>query len=51
MGSMAEKQPRKRWNEESMVAVIEAVETNKISVTAAATFDIPRKILDDRVKG
>ena len=53
MASMAEKQPRKKWNEESMVAAMEAVETNKMSVTAAAaaTFDVPRKTLDDRVKG
>ena len=35
----------------SMVAAMEAVETNKMSVTAAATFDVPRKTLDDRVKG
>ena len=49
---MAEKQPRKMWNEESMVAAMEAVETNKMSVTAAAaTFNVPRKTLDDRVKG
>ena len=49
---MAEKQPRKKWNEESMVAAMEAVETNKMSVTAAAaTFDVTRKTLDDRVKG
>ena len=34
-----------------MVAV--AVEMNKMSITAAtaATFDVPRKTLDDRVKG
>ena len=49
--TVAEKQARKKWNEESMVAV--AVEMNKMSITAAtaATFDVPRKTLDDRVKG
>ena len=51
MASMAEKH-RISWNEESMVAAMEAVETNKMSVTAAAaTFDVPHKTLDDRVKG
>ena len=52
MASMAEKQPHKKWNEESMVAMMEAVEMNMISMTAAATtFDVPCKTLIDRVKG
>ena len=52
MASGGEKNRRKLWKEEDMVAAPEAVKSNALTVTkAATTYNIPRKTLDDRVKG
>ena len=41
-----------QWSNESMEAAMEAVSGGEMSVSAAAKrFDVPRKTLDDRVKG
>ena len=52
MASGGEKKRRKLWKEEDMVAALEAVKSNALTVTkAATTYNVPRKTLDDRVKG
>lgn len=49
---MAEKVRRKQWRDEDMRAAIVAVTDDKIGVSTAATkYGVPRKTLDDRVKG
>ena len=43
---------RLHWSNENMEAAMEAVKARRMTVTAAATtFSVPRKTLDDRVKG
>ena len=43
--------PRLKWNNYDM-AVMEAVSSGKVTITAASReFNVPRKTLDDRVKG
>ena len=47
-----EKKRRKLWKEEDMVAALEAVKSNALTVTqAATTHNVPRKTLDNQVKG
>ena len=45
------KEKRKQWKEEDMVSAMEAVSQGMAVSTAAKPFDVPRKRLDDRVKG
>ena len=43
---------RKQWNDDDMVAAMQAVEKKELTISAAATrFNVPRKTLDDRIKG
>ncbi len=43
---------RKQWNEEDMGKALEAVKKSEATVSKAAKqFNVPRKTLDDRVKG
>ena len=43
---------RKNWSDDSMLAAMEAVRTSKMSISVAANrFKVPRKTLDDRLKG
>ena len=47
-----EKKLRKLWKDEDMVAALESVKSKALIVTqAATTYNVPRKTLDDRVKG
>ena len=49
---MAEKKKRKKWGDEDMVSPMNAVEKKEMTVySAAARFSVPRKTLDDRMKG
>ena len=49
---MTEKKQRKKWKDEDMVSAMSAVREQKLTISkAAATFNVPRKTLDDRVKG
>ena len=49
---MAEKTKRKLWKDEDMVSAMSAVENREMTIySAAAKFKVPRKTLDDRVKG
>ena len=44
--------PRLKWNNDDMVAAMEAVSSGKVTITSASReFNVPRKTLDDRVKG
>ena len=46
------KRPRLNWRSEDMKNYIEAVESKDKTISAAAKmFNVPRKTLDDRVKG
>ena len=45
------KRLRKKWSDDSMLAAIEAVRTSKMSIVAANRFNVPRKTLDNRLKG
>lgn len=43
---------RKQWNNDDMVAAMKAVEKEALTISAAASkFKVPRKTLDDRIKG
>ena len=43
---------RKQWEDENMVSAMKAVADKKMTINAAATkFSVPRKTLDDRIKG
>ena len=43
---------RKQWEDENMVSAMKAVADKKETINAAATnFSVPRKTLDDRIKG
>ena len=43
---------RKQWRDEDMVAAIEAVSSGGMTITASSrVFSVPRKTLDDRLKG
>ena len=49
---MTEKKQPKKWKDEDMVSVMTAVKEQKLTISkAAATFNVPRKTLDDRIKG
>ena len=49
---MSAAKKRKRWEETDMEKALEAVQKNLTSVTTAAKkFNVPRKTLDDMVKG
>ena len=44
--------PHLKWNNDDMMAAMEAVSSGKVTITAASReFNVPRKTLDDRVKG
>ena len=44
--------PHLKWSNDDMMAAMEAVPSDKVNVTAASReFNVPRKTLDDRVKG
>ena len=46
------KRLRKNWSDDSMLAAMEAVRTSQMSISVAANrFKVPRKTLDDRLKG
>ena len=46
------KRLRQKWSNDSMLAAMEAVRTSKMSISVAANrFNVPRKTLDDRLKG
>ena len=45
------KEKRKQWREEDMVSALEAVSQGTAVSTAAKAFNVPRKTLDDHVKG
>ena len=45
------KEKRKQWREEDMVSAMEAVSQGTAVSTAAKAFNVPRKTLNDRVKG
>lgn len=43
---------RKQWSNEDMMVAMDAVEKGKLSISVAASrFNVPRKTLDDSVKG
>ena len=49
---MAEKKKRKQWKDNDMRSAMSAVNNRKITIySAAANFNVPRKTLDDRIKG
>ena len=49
---MAEKTKRKKWREEDMVSAMSAVKKKEMTIySAVMKFNVPRKILDDRIKG
>ena len=44
--------PRLKWNNDDMMAAMEAVSSNKVTITSAPReLNVPRKTIDDRVKG
>lgn len=50
--AMALATKRKQWNNDGMVAAMKAVENEELPISAAASkFKVPRKTLDDRIKG
>ena len=49
---MTGKKVRKLWNDVDMVAAINAVKTNQMTISGAVNlFHVLRKTLDDRIKG
>ena len=49
---MDSKQKRKQWSDEDMVAAMESVSNKTLTVSqAASAYSVPRKTLDDRIKG
>ena len=51
-GSGNSRGTRKSWEDKDMVAALEAVTASELTISAAASrFSVPRKTLDDRVKG
>lgn len=49
---MAEKKTRKKWKDEDMISAMSAVQSQEMSIyKAAVVFNVPRKTLDDRIKG
>ena len=49
---MAEKTKRKKWKDEDMASAMSAVHNKETTIyKAAAKFNVPRKTLDDRIKG
>ena len=52
MVSGGKKKQRKLWKDEDMVATLESVNKKELTVAqAATTYSVPRKTLDDGVKG
>ena len=52
MASESEKKRRKLWKDEDMVAALDSVTKRTLTVSqAASTYHVPRRTLDDRVKG
>ena len=52
MSPMADKPRRKQWEDKDMVSAISVVRKNDMTIySAAAKFSVPRKTLDDRIKG
>jgi len=52
MASESEKKRRKLWKDKDMVAALDSVTKRTLTVSqAASTYHVPRKTLDDRVKG
>ncbi len=46
------KKKRLQWRDEDMVAAVDAVSSGEMTITASSrAFSVPRKTLDDRVKG
>ena len=51
-GTPPSKRKRLQWRDEDMVAAIEAVSAGGMTITASSrVFSVPRKTLDDRLKG
>ena len=49
---MTEKKKRKQWRDEDMIGAMSAVNNKEMTIyKAAASFKVPRKTLDDRLKG
>ena len=49
---MAQKVVRRQWQNKDMVAAMEAVKKKEMTIYRAANvFNVPRKTLDDRIKG
>ena len=49
---MVKNRKRKKRNNEDMVSAMNAVEKKEVTIySAAARFIVPRKTLDDRIKG
>ena len=49
---MAEKKKRKQWKDNDMRSAMSAVNNKEMTIyAAAASFNVPRKTLDDRIKG
>ena len=43
---------RRQWSDDDMISAIESVRTGNLTITVAASrFNVPRKSLDDRLKG
>ena len=44
--------PRLKWSDDDMKAAMEAVSSGEMTISnASRQFQVPRKTLDDRVKG
>ena len=49
---MSSAKRRKKWKDEDMEKALEIVQKSQATLSGAAKqFDVPRKTLDDRVKG
>ena len=49
---MTEKKVHKLWNDVDMVAAINAIKTNQMTISGAANhFHVPQKTFDDRIEG
>ena len=43
---------RRQWSDDDMISAIESVRTGNLTITVAASrFNVPRRSLDDRLKG
>ena len=49
---MTQKKKRKNWKDEDMISAMSAVNSKEMTIyKAVAMFNVPRKTLDDRIKG